>query len=85
MEAIIVNFRQGKHTQKNNELIIKVESIKTREEANFLINKKVIWKTSTGKEITGKVTSSHGNDGSLRVYFEKGLPGQILGAKLRIE
>ena len=85
MEGIIVNFRQGKHTQTNNQMVIKVESVKNKEEAKSLINKKVVWKTSSGKELVGKITNFHGNSGALRVYFEKGLPGQSVGTKVKIE
>ena len=85
MEGIIVNFRQGKQTQTNNQMVVKVESVKNKEEAKSLINKKVTWKTSSGKDLVGKITNIHGNSGALRVHFEKGLPGQSVGTKVIIE
>lgn len=85
MDGIIVNFRQGKHTQTNNQMVIQVDSIDNREKAKSLINKKVFWKTSSGKELVGKITNFHGNKGALRVHFEKGLPGQSVGTRVQIE
>ena len=85
MEGIIVNFRQGKHTQTNNQMVIKVEEIKSKDQAKTLINKKVVWKSPAGKELIGTITNVHGNSGSLRAHFEVGLPGQSVGKKVKIE
>ena len=87
MEAVIVNFRRGRHTQKCNHIILYTEEIKTKEEAQKFVGKEVVWKNPKGKnkvEIKGKVASSHGNKGNLRAIFEKGLPGQALGTKVNI-
>lgn len=65
-------------------MIIKVDSIKKREEAEKLVDKKVVFKTKKGK-INGIVRSAHGNSGCLRVLFEKGLPGQAISQKVLIE
>ncbi len=84
MEAIIANFRRGRHVQTNNQMIIYVDAIKNKEDSKSLIGKTVKWKSSTGKEFIGKIASPHGNKGALRVIFEKGLPGQSLGNKVEI-
>lgn len=84
MEGLIANFRRSRHVQTNNQMIILVNNITKKEDSKKLIGKKVVWKTSTGKEVAGKVASSHGNKGALRVIFEKGLPGQSLGQKVQI-
>ena len=83
MQATIVNFRGSHKTQKCNHIILKVSNIK--KEAEQVLNKKVTWKTPSGKLITGKITSLHGNTGAVRAIFEKGLPGQALGKKVSIE
>lgn len=85
MEATIVNFRQGKHTQKNNQMVILIDNINNRENAKSYVNKEVVWVTKSGKEMTGKITNTHGNKGALRVHFEKGLPGQSVGTKVIIK
>jgi len=85
MEATIVNYRRGLHTEYTNQFIIEIEGVKSKDEANKLAGKKVIWKTLTGKEIIGKITHAHGNNGAMLVRFEKGLPGQAIGTKLVVE
>ncbi|HLC74175.1 MAG TPA: 50S ribosomal protein L35ae, partial [Candidatus Nanoarchaeia archaeon] len=84
MEGILSNFRGGAVTQYPNQLIVLIEGINSKEEASKLAAKKVIWTTPTGKEIIGKITKAHGNKGAVRVRFDKGLPGQALGTKVKI-
>lgn len=86
MEAIITSFRRGRHHTYPNHLIISVEGIDSREKAEKLVGKKVSWQ-SPGKEkkiIAGEVKAPHGNKGGLRVIFEKGMPGQCLSQKVKI-
>ena len=85
MEATIVNYRKGRHTQKDNQMVISVKSVEDKAKAASLIGKTVIFLTETGKEIKGKVSGTHGNKGAVRVIFEKGMPGQSLGKKIKIE
>ena len=85
MEGIIVNFRGSHKTQYSNQMIVKVSDIEKKEDAIKLIGKKVIWTTPSGKEIIGNITKEHGNKGAVRVRFEKGLPGQSLGEKVKVE
>lgn len=57
------------------------------EKAKPFIGKSAVW-TAPGKQktqIKGKVSSTHGNKGALRVIFERGLPGQSLGEEVKIE
>ena len=86
MEATIMHFRQGRHHQNTKQLIIKVAD--TPEEAEKVIGKKVTW-TAPGKEkkqISGKISALHGRKGCVRAIFsEKGVPGQALGQKIKIE
>lgn len=85
MEGTISNFRLGGNIQYPNELIIVIEGINSKEEASKLTSKKVVWTTPTGKEILGKITKAHGNKGAIRVKFERGLPGQAIGTKVKIQ
>lgn len=85
MEGIIVNFRMGRHTKSENQMVIQVSGSSTKEKAAELVGKTVTFTTPSGKEIKGKVCSSHGNSGAIRVAFEKGMPGQSLGQKVKIE
>ena len=84
MIGIIANFRSSRHRQKDNHMIIHVDGLDSKEKAKQIVGKKVIFKTDSGKEILGKISSAHGNKGSVRVIFEKGMPGQSLTKKVEI-
>ena len=88
MEGVISNYRQGRHHQHTNQMIVVVNSVKTIEAAGKLVGNTVVWKNSVGKEkieIKGRVKKEHGNSGALRVTFEKGMPGQSIGTKVNIQ
>lgn len=84
MEAIIKNFRRGRTTQTNNQMIIIVDGV-DKEKAKSLVGKKVSWKSPAGKELKGVVRAIHGSKGAVRALFETGMPGQAIGTKVNIE
>jgi len=85
MEGIIVHFRGSRRVKRHNQMVVVVEGIDNKEQASQLINKKVMWKTSAGKQLTGQITNVHGNSGALRVRFDTGMPGQSIGQKVSVE
>ena len=85
MEGIIVHFRGSRRVKKGNQMIIEVSGIDNKDKAGQLIGKKVVWKTSAGKQLMGQITAAHGNSGALRIRFETGMPGQSIGTKVMIE
>lgn len=85
MKGTIVNFRSSRHRQKDNQMIIKVEGVSSKTDAEKLTGSKVAYKTETGREISGKVASAHGNKGAIRVLFERGMPGQSLAKTVDIQ
>ena len=85
MQATIANFRGGKHTKYDNHMIIYLPTASTREEAKKFIKKKVVWKTETGKLITGEIVQVHGNKGAVRAIFERGMPGQSVGTPVEVQ
>jgi len=87
MEGVVVNIRRGRHTVYNNQVIIKVEGIDSREKAQELVGKEVVWKSpgKKGKELKGVITAAHGNKGYVRARFEKGIPGQMIGERVEIK
>ena len=85
MEGVIVNFRGSRRVKKGNHMIIAISGVDSKEKASKLVGKKVVWKTSAGKVMNGKIASAHGNSGALRVIFETGMPGQSIGTKVMIE
>lgn len=84
MHGVIKNFRRGRHSVNERQLIIEAEGINSRAKAFSLVGYKVQWKNVSGKIFTGKITSAHGGKGALRALFQKGMPGQCLGQKVEI-
>ncbi|RLE39290.1 50S ribosomal protein L35ae [Candidatus Woesearchaeota archaeon] len=85
MKGTIVNFRGGRHTQYNNQMLIAVEGINSKDKATELIGKEVSWKSPAGREIKGKISATHGSKGIVRAIFEKGMPGQSISQKVEIK
>lgn len=86
MEGIIVNYRRGRKTQTTNQMIILLPKTDSKEKAEALVGKEVVY-TCEGKnkkEIKGKVSSTHGSKGAVRAIFERGMPGQAIGQKVRL-
>ena len=85
MEGTIVHFRGSRRVKRTNQMVLQVNGVDDKDKAAKLIGKKVVWKTSAGKQMTGQITNIHGNSGALRVRFDTGLPGQSIGTKVSIE
>lgn len=85
MEAQILHFRRGRRTQNTHHAILQISGVNTNDKARGLLNKKVTWKSPAGKEIKGVISRIHGNIGKVRVQFEKGIPGQAIGNKVKVE
>lgn len=83
MKGVIVNYKGGKHTQVTNQMIIAISEVTTREEAEKLVGKKVVYNTGK-KDMSGEVRAAHGNSGAIRVLFETGMPGQSIGKTVEI-
>ena len=85
MEGIIVNFRGSRRIKSPNQMIVQVDGVDSKEKAAKLIGKSVVWKSTAGKELKGKVSKEHGNKGAVRVIFDTGMPGQSLSGKVSIQ
>lgn len=81
----VVQFRRGRHTVHEKHFLIEVEGVASKEAAEKLVGKGVVWKSPAGKEIKGKVSGAHGNKGVVRAIFEKGLPGQAVTTNVEIK
>ncbi len=84
MEAIVMHFRQGRHHVNPKQIVLKVAE--TPEEAAKILGKTVSWTSPSGKIISGKISALHGRKGNVRAIFtDKGLPGQALGQKVKVQ
>ena len=85
MKGKVLQFRRGRHTIKEKHFIIEVEGSTDRASAEKLVGKIVIWTSTAGKEIKGKISGAHGNKGVVRAIFEKGLPGQAVTTEVEVK
>ena len=85
MEGTIASFRRGRHTIHTSQMIVHAKGVDKKERAVELVGKTVVWASPAKKEIKGKITATHGNNGAVRVKFETGMPGQAISQKVRIE
>ena len=84
MEATVMHFRQGRHHQNPKQMILKVAD--NAEKASKYVGKTISWTSPSGKVIKGRISALHGRTGNVRAIFsEKGLPGQTLGKKVKVE
>ena len=81
-EGLILNYRLGRKTQYPGQFLIKVLSVEPSD-AKQMIGSKVSWPVDDPK-IYGKIIGVHGRTGTLRVRFNRGVPGQALGTRVRI-
>ena len=85
MEGVIVHFRGSRRVKRSNQMVLQVQGVDNKEKASKMIGKKVVWKTSGGKDMVGEITNIHGNNGALRIRFDTGMPGQSIGQKVSVE
>ncbi|MEK6856453.1 MAG: 50S ribosomal protein L35ae [Nanoarchaeota archaeon] len=85
MKARIVSFRRSRRRQNTKQIILKVENITSKEKTKDVIGKHIVWRSSAGKEIKGKISNYHGNSGNVRVILERGVPGQAIGDEVEVK
>jgi len=85
MKAKVISFRRGRQTYTPRHFILQVENLKNKDEAEKMKGREVIWKSTAGREIKGKIAACHGNKGLVRAIFEKGLPGQAMNSEVEVK
>ena len=83
MKGIVVQFRRGRKRIHERHYLLDLD-LKNREEAKKFEGKDVSWVSPSGKIISGKISSAHGNNGLVRAIFEKGLPGQAMTTEVEV-
>ena len=84
VKGIVVQFRRGRHRIHERHYLLDI-GLENREEAKKMAGKEVSWKSPAGKEIKGKISDAHGNNGLVRAIFEKGLPGQAMTTEIDVK
>ena len=85
MEAKILEYRRGRHTEHTDQFIVSIVGVSSRDEAKKLVGRKITWETPGKHIISGKITHAHGGSGTVIARFERGLPGQALGTSATLE
>lgn len=93
--AVFLGYRRGISLQNTNQHLLRVEGVKSREDAKWYLGKRVAYvyrgKTvnkeagkTKNRSIQGKIVSVHGNNGVVRATFHHNLPGQAAGKLVRV-
>ena len=85
MKGKVLSFRRGKTKYVPRHFVIEINGIDKIEKAKEFMGKEVSWKNVQGTIIKGKIMSTHGSKGHVRVVFEKGLPGQTINDPVEIK
>ncbi len=87
MEGRISAFRGSFRRKSGNHMIIQVDGVTSKEKAQALVGKTVVWIApgKNKKQLKGTVAAPHGGKGAIRAIFETGMPGQSLGEPVKIE
>ena len=80
--GVVLNYRLGGKSQRPKQCLIKVLGVEEWA-SKRLFGWKVGWPLDDPK-IFGRITGRHGRRGTLKAKFEKGLPGQALGGRVRV-
>lgn len=79
----IVSYRRGRKTIYNNQAIIQLDNVKTRDEAKAFIGKKVRLDFPS-TYIIGVITKVHGKNGRVIARFRRGIPGQSINKEVKL-
>lgn len=83
-KAIFVNYSGGRRTQRNKQILVKIDQADDKKKGAKYLGRKVTWNSPSGNTLTGTITSIKGGNGVLKASFKRGLPGQAIGQELTI-
>lgn len=84
-KAFFVNYTSFGHTQRNKQIIVKIDQVDDKNKAAKYIGRKVTWKSPSGNTLIGNIIRVHGGNGLLKANFRKGLPVKAIGEELDIK
>ena len=93
--SIFLGFRRGISLQNTNQGLLRIEGVKSSEDAKWYLGKRVAYVyrgrrankekgVAKHRNIQGRIISTHGNNGVVRASFHHNLPGQAVGKLVRV-
>ncbi|KII65990.1 60S ribosomal protein L35a [Thelohanellus kitauei] len=98
--AVFSGYRRSKCIQHEQQCLVKIEGVHSRDDAKWYVGKTVAYHYKGGKrkavrsldakkklkyrKLVGKVIALHGNTGTIRAKFPRTLPPQAIGKPLRV-
>mmetsp|Transcript_32435 Transcript_32435/g.85799 ORF Transcript_32435/g.85799 Transcript_32435/m.85799 type:complete len:128 (+) Transcript_32435:62-445(+) len=91
-KGVILGYKRSKSNSYANCTLLKVDGVRTREDAAWYFGKRVAYVYKAKKEVMnskfrvmwGKIRRAHGNSGVVRAKFRKNIPPRAFGAPCRI-
>ena len=92
--AVFMGFQRAQRNQYSNFALLQIEGVNTKHDTPFYIGKRVayVYKVNVKKgsnkpalrAITGKIVSSHGQNGVVKARFLHNLPPKAMGQCVRV-
>ncbi len=91
-KGLILSHKRSKSNVYHNITLLKIDGVRTREDAAWYYGKRVAYVYKAKKEVKnskfrvmwGKVRRAHGNSGVVRAKFLKNIPPKAFGAPCRV-
>lgn len=86
VKAQFIGFRRGlKSKQRNNQILLQIDSVRSRDQASQYIGKSIIWPSPSKQQYRGRIVGLHGRHGTLKVLMKKVPPSLAIGASIHID
>merc|ERR1712032_397789 len=96
LRGVIMGYRRSRLNIHPNRALVKIEDVKSQKDARYYLGHRVlyIYRAPTKKDprtgkgmlrvIPGKITGTHGNNGTVRVRFTPNVPARAHGKRVRV-